>query len=55
MHDIHPFSLEAAKRLLKWIKDENDSGRNRIQLFTLDDAVKQHNALMGSRAEQRSN
>lgn len=39
MHDIHPFSVEAAGRILEWIKEQNNSGKMAIRLYTIEDAV----------------
>lgn len=52
MHDIHPYSLEAAKMLLNWIKTQNDSGADAFYLYTLDDAVwlRNHNLVAGAKA-----
>jgi hypothetical protein len=48
MHDFHPFSLEAAKMLLAWIADQNNSGQDHITLYTLDDAVDLYNHDAGA-------
>lgn len=39
MHDIHKQSIAAAKMILDWIKEQNDSGRMQIHLYTIDQAV----------------
>lgn len=39
MHDVHPFSVEAASRVLAWIKQQNDSGQHEFRLYTVDDAM----------------
>lgn len=46
MHDIHPYSLAAAKMLLNWIGEQNNSNKQRIELHTIGDAVSLHNALL---------
>jgi peptidoglycan/xylan/chitin deacetylase (PgdA/CDA1 family) len=43
MHDIHPYSLEAARMLLIWIAEQNNSGEGRYELYTLDQAVDRYN------------
>lgn len=45
MHDIHPQSIEAAKRVLAWIKEKNDSGQLQLRLYTIDQAVDLQNQL----------
>lgn len=39
MHDIHPTTVEASRLLLNYIKQQNNTGSQRIRLLTLDDAV----------------
>lgn len=45
MHDIHAQSIEAAKRILAWIKEKNDSGELSLRLYTIDQAVDLQNQM----------
>lgn len=44
MHDIHDSSVDAAKKVFDYIKQQNDSGAQTIKLLSLEQAVSNYNA-----------
>jgi hypothetical protein len=45
IHDIHDFSVRATLKILNWIKENNNSGKTQLRLYTIDAAVDLQNQM----------